>query len=176
MWRAPQRKRPVRADGEGSKIGRREPECRAPRRAQVPGRVLAAAVRPKRLDLLGTGANGHEGRFWRGTRQGGRAAGADNVWSRPAAEPTCSYACRMLCSAPSRRGGENIPVRSFRRKRRGPPCPTAPTRAAPSTICTRKSNSFTQNLDNSSRTIGCRGARVAHLSSDFRDLAVQSHV
>ena len=28
----------------------------APRRAQVPGRVLAAAVRPKRLDLLGTGA------------------------------------------------------------------------------------------------------------------------
>ena len=91
-------------------------------------------------------------------------------------KPTCSYVCRMLCSAPSRRGGENIPVRSFRRKRRGPPCPTAPTRAAPSTICTRKSNSFTQNLDNSSRTIGCRGARVAHLSSDFRDLAVQSHV
>ena len=140
------RMRPVRADGEVSKIGRRGPECREasgarrrgergatvteakadctppsrrdqadrrrapraapgiparsprtpanrerlrrrrigePRRAQVPGRVLAAAVRPKRLDLLGTGANGTLGRFWRGTGQGGRDVGADNVWSHP---------------------------------------------------------------------------------------------
>ena len=70
------------------------------RRAQVPGRVLAAAVRPKRLDLLGTGTNGTLGRFWRGTGQGGRDVGADNVWSYPSgicggvriAEPQCPLA------------------------------------------------------------------------------------
>lgn len=54
-----------------------------PRRAQVPGRVLAAAVRPKRLDLLGTGANGTLGRFRRGIGRGERAVGADNLWSHP---------------------------------------------------------------------------------------------
>ena len=64
---------------------RRRRRIGAPRRAQVPGRVLAAAVRPKRLDLLGTGANGTLGRFWRGTGQGGRDVGADNVWSHPSA-------------------------------------------------------------------------------------------
>lgn len=96
-------------------FGRRGLECReasGARRAQVPGRVLAASVRPKRLDLLETGVIGTQGRFRRGTKRERAHHGSDSVWSRPLWAHPFSVACFSAILAPVCRSCHLRAVRS----------------------------------------------------------------